>query len=232
MDPNIIAWLVPSYGDSLALQATQMRQNTHMAVKRFHHTALPDGGPSPALALSFDRPPRGRSGFLLGTGDDCDIVLPSVHGVSRHHCYLSFDAEHRLVLKDTSRNGTAVWYDHHSNGDRTNASWVLSSGGSYGFPDLVRRLVVDIQTIRFQVVVHDPSADLDGYTQRVARFLDRVARRHEPVFPSSLLPPDAERLEEPRRVYLKYTLQSGAGPEQTFVWNTARPWEPIVQVAA
>jgi hypothetical protein len=92
----------------------------------------------------------------------------------------------------------------------------------------VKRIVIDIQTIRFQIIINDPSVDLDGYTQRVNQFLDRVARRHEPTFEGSLL---STVEEDSQPVYLKYTLQSGFGAtEQTFLWNTARPWEPIVRV--
>ncbi|CAI4212281.1 unnamed protein product [Parascedosporium putredinis] len=264
---DFIAFLLPSYGNALAMQAIQMRQN-----KKFVTQSLPDllpstftttaststssvtslcgpfgsSAPAPALQLRFSHKPKSHLGFLLGTdASACDIVLPKLPGISRRHCYITFDTESRLVLRDTSKNGTAVWYDHHSNGDRRGASWVLSSGGSYGFPDSVRRIVIDIQTVRFQIVVNAPLLDIDGYVQRVDDFLVGLAQRRG--LPSSSAEVESGELRDiaplfsatrgtsPGRSarYVKYTLEAedGASPPQTFLWNTARPWDPVIPVS-
>lgn len=253
---DFIAFLMPSYGNALAMQAIQMRQNKPLLTN-----SLPELIPSsftsstssitnlsnpfnaiapagPALQLRFSLKPKSHLGFLIGTdASACDIVLPKLPGISRRHCYLTFDAESRLVLRDTSKNGTAVWYDHHSNGDRRGASWVLSSGGSYGFPDQVRRIVLDIQTIRFQIIVNAPLLDMDGYVRRVDDFLVELAGRRElatgeeefgtvaPLFSRS-------GGQEARTRFVKYTVHAEDGASaQTFLWNTARPWDPIIPVS-
>ncbi|PKS05736.1 hypothetical protein jhhlp_007565 [Lomentospora prolificans] len=254
---DFIAFLVPSYGNALAMQAIQMRQNKPILTK-----SLPELIPSsftsstssitslsnplgsiapagPALQLRFSHKPKTHLGFLIGTdASTCDIVLPKLPGISRRHCYLTFDAESRLILRDMSKNGTAVWYDHHSNGDRRGTSWVLSSGGSYGFPDQVKRIVLDIQTVRFQIIVNAPLLDVDGYVRRVDDFLVELAERRElatgkeefgavaPLFSG------AGSGASPRTRYVKYTVPAEDGASaQTFLWNTARPWDPIIPVS-
>jgi len=261
---DFIAFLVPSYGNALAMQAIQMPQN-----KPLHTTSLPDLIPSsltsfasststinnynhpftntttggPALQLRFSHTPKTHHGFLIGTDPTtCDIVLPKLPGISRRHCLLTFDSESRLVLRDTSKNGTAVWYDHRSNGDRRGAEWVLSSGGNYGFPDQVRRVVIDIQTVRFQIIVNAPLLDVDGYVRRVDDFLVGLAERREvakgeevgfvaPLFGGGRGDNNGSRGAERTR-YVKYTVQAEDGmAAQTFLWNTARPWDPIIPVS-
>ncbi|KXH63075.1 hypothetical protein CSAL01_09962 [Colletotrichum salicis] len=277
--------------------------------------------PRPALSLTFTSPPRSNPGFILGTDPSlADILLPPLLGIAPAHCHITFDASHRLVLIDTSQTGTAVWYDGASTGDRTRESWVLSAGSTYGFPSMVDRVVIDIQTVRFQIIINEAhvlrpeiyaenvetfmsslesasiiaeaaaaveekTPDLDAST--LASILashshshsssshsqkeDHLVRRDEkdvcdfyynfnfdlgfdldydcdydydfdydmsddemvddvadedkmdflPPIPS-VVPP----------AYVKYLLTSDDGaPPETYLWNTTRPWEPMVKVA-
>ncbi|KAL2107023.1 hypothetical protein VUR80DRAFT_5811 [Thermomyces stellatus] len=217
MDTDTIAWLVPSCGNRLALQATQMPQNAPLRTT----SPLSDSS-GPALRLSFSQTPASYRGFLIGTDPACDVVLPKSPGISRRHAHLTFDADSRLVLRDTSRNGTAVWYDHRSNGDRTDFCWVLSSGFAYGFPDQVGRIVIDVQGVRFRVVVNGPGADVEGYVRRVDDFLVGLAERADaPVAPQL-----GGRGGEGG--FVKHTVEGdGEGP-RTFLWSVARPWDPII----
>ncbi|EGP82394.1 uncharacterized protein MYCGRDRAFT_106589, partial [Zymoseptoria tritici IPO323] len=51
------------------------------------------------LQLTFSYGPKAGPGFLLGTDpNSCDIVLPRRPGISRRHCYLTFDSERRLTV--------------------------------------------------------------------------------------------------------------------------------------
>ncbi|KAK1717327.1 uncharacterized protein BDZ83DRAFT_586765 [Colletotrichum acutatum] len=240
--------------------------------------------PRPALSLTFTSPPKSNPGFVLGTDPTlADILLPSLPGIAPAHCHITFDASHRLVLVDTSNTGTAVWYDGASTGDRTRESWVLSAGSTYGFPSMVDRVVIDIQTVRFQVIINEahvlrPEAykenvetfmsslesasmiaeaaaaqlvrrdekdvcdfyynfnfdlgfDLDyncnydfDYDMSDDEMVDDVAEEEKmdflPPIPS-VVPP----------AYVKYLLTSDDGaPPETYLWNTARPWEPMVKV--
>lgn len=245
MDHDTIAWLVPSYGNNLALRATQMRQNAAFLSKSapaaeppsFSTSAASLAGspahPGPCLRLAFSQRPKNGEGFLIGTDESCDIVLPKAPGISRRHCALTFDEESRLVLRDTSKNGTAVWYDHSSNGDRRGYSWVLSSGAAYGFPDQVRRIVVDVQTVRFQVVVNRPLLDGGAYARRVDDFLVELADRSDSEGEAG--PGRSFRASQRRRVdggegFVKYTVRGAEEgvAARTFLWNTARPWDPII----
>ncbi|TQN66711.1 hypothetical protein CSHISOI_08722 [Colletotrichum shisoi] len=249
----------------------------------------PQPRPRPALELSFTNPPKNHLGFVLGTDPDaCDVVLPPLPGISPVHCHITFDAEKRLVLRDTSDAGTAVWYDADSNGDRRRESWLLSSGCTYGFPSMVDRVVIDIQTVRFHVLVND--AHLlwpDVYQQNVDAFMSSLAsggtfaEKAPTSSSSSSSPPvvmdrdgdldvcdfyynfgfelgfdlsfdydydfdfDMSDVEDGDEmdflpqvpsvvppVYVKYLLTSDDGiPPETYLWNTTRPWEPMVKVA-
>ncbi|TDZ15820.1 hypothetical protein Cob_v011214 [Colletotrichum orbiculare MAFF 240422] len=303
MDHNVIAWLLPSSTNQPALETVRLLSNTNRRISAIPSTLEPlptpnpdvttinpsllskkspttttsSVKPRPALELSFTTPPQNHSGFVLGTDPTCDIHLPDLPGISPRHCCITFDAERRLILRDTSESGTAVWYDGSSNGDRVRESWLLSSGCSYGFPAMVDRLVIDIQNVRFQLVLNDdehvlqPDAyerNVDDFVARLASLsLEEVARRDELRFDldfrnygidftfddlefgydledydcaeddrvmdidekSDLLPPLPSEVAP---VFVKYMFAAADDlPPDTYLWNTARPWEPMVKVA-
>ncbi|KAK2026102.1 hypothetical protein LX32DRAFT_595414 [Colletotrichum zoysiae] len=265
----------------------------------------PSGTPRPALELSFANPPRNHVGFVLGTDPDvCDVVLPRLPGISPVHCHIAFDADRRLVLRDTSDAGTAVWYDGASTGDRRRETWALSAGCTYAFPAMVDRVVVDVQTVRFQVLVDNDAHMLrpDAYRESVDAFTaglasaaaaaeeeeeggdglpgvipqrddedllcdfyynfdfdlgfglrygdgydyrcrDDGAMDCDAPYDDDALVDDAvddgDRMDflppvpsVVPPVYVKYILTSDDGaPPETYLWNTTRPWEPMVKVA-
>ncbi|SPO06563.1 uncharacterized protein DNG_09253 [Cephalotrichum gorgonifer] len=244
MDSDTIAWLVPSFGNPLALQAIQNPQNAALSTPSLPLLASSpppllsplDNTPytGPALRLSLSHRPKSHLGLLMGTDPSCDVVLPKLPGISRRHCHLTFDAESRLVLRDTSKNGTAVWYDDRSNGDKRDFTWVLSSGAECGFPDRVGTLVVDIQTVRFQVVVNPEAGRARGYVRRVDDFLMELAGRREaavaPLFSGRTAAAGEAGRRGRERGFVKHTVEEeGKGP-QTFLWNVARPWDPVIPV--
>lgn len=233
MDPDAIAYLIPSYGNSHAQQTIKSLQNANLLAPSLPPSAIANNTTSlnpstpyasPALRLTLTHTPS-PEGFLLGTDPACDVVLPQLPGISRRHCYITFDAGYRLVLRDVSKNGTAVWFGHRCEGDRRGAEWVLGGEGKDE-----GRVVVDVQGVRFQIVVNQFAADREGYRQRVDDFLARVAERESvapPLF-SGLSWGRTERERE--RAFIKHTfLDEGKGP-QTFLWNVARPWDPVIPV--
>lgn len=240
---DIIAWLVPTARNSLAEKVTHLPSNISRAVQTTSSPTLTSrlpnllgSRPSRALKLSFDSAPKRPGSFVLGADPStCDIVLPSLPGIDARHCELSFDAEGRLVLNDFSRAGTQVWYDWESNGDQTDYTWILSSGAEHGFPSTVQRITVDVQGVRFQVVVNDHSADWDAYHDKVENFV------RQPSWSQGLsagwdrgsITPVAPLFSHVP--LFQHILVKALGEEpvgEVYLWNLARPWEPMVKAAA
>ncbi|KAL2758390.1 hypothetical protein ACRALDRAFT_1080243 [Sodiomyces alcalophilus JCM 7366] len=254
-----ITWLIPSAGNRWAFQATRMLANSARLVNlaplvtgssldcipeeeagedflseenNENETCISPMFPRTGLGLSFDNKPKGSRGFVIGTDPrTCDIVLPRVRGISRRHCYLTFDADKRLVLRDTSKHGTSVWYDGHSDGDRRRTTWVLSSGMSYGFPAMINNIVIDIRGIRFQIIVNECLPQLEEYQDLVDDFLSSVAAASMSASFSQGRPslvPAPLRIQRP--VLIKYTIPSDDGSQSDYLWNVSKPWEPLVKV--
>lgn len=225
MNNDIIAWLVPTTRGSSADKATTLSANTPHTISpsssKYLSSQLSDLSTKPqrAIQLTFRHEPRQPGRFILGTDPNCcDIVLPRARGISAQHCAISFDAQARLVLDDFSEAGTQVWFGWECSGDRRDYSWVLSGGASS------QRVVIDIQGVRFQVIVpeHD---DWQAYTARVDAFceqppLDAFTAEWASVYSEPLI----------QHVFVK-----GHGGEPTgevYLWDMSRPWEPMVRASA
>ena len=86
------------------------------------------------LLLKFDQPPKDPSkGYAFGTNKEkCDVVLASrgVRGTSGVHFHISFDVineKRRLVLRDSSTNGSAVSYNGQAGKEvRHHFTWILN----------------------------------------------------------------------------------------------------------
>ncbi|KAM0420922.1 hypothetical protein ACHAPT_011312 [Fusarium lateritium] len=240
---NIIAWLVPTARNSIADKATHLPSNISRTVlttsSQTLTSRLPNllaSRPPRAIQLTFDAAPKRSGSFVLGTDPaTCDVVLPPLSGIDARHCELSFDAEGRLVLNDFSERGTQVWYDWESNGDQTDYTWILSSGAQHGFPSTVQRITVDIQGVRFQIVVNDHSDDWDAYHEKVDEFLQQPAWTEglsagwdrgsvTPVAPLFSTVPLFQH------IFVKALGEEPVG--EVYLWNLARPWEPMVKAAA
>ncbi|KAF4467461.1 hypothetical protein FALBO_5661 [Fusarium albosuccineum] len=240
---NIIAWLVPTARNSLADKTTHLPSNISRTVlttsSQTLTSRLPNlltSRPPRAIQLCFDSPPKRPGSFVLGTDPTtCDIVLPQMAGIDARHCALSFDAEGRLVLNDFSECGTQVWYDWESNGDQTDYTWILSSGSEHGFPSMVQRITVDIQGVRFQIVVNDHSADWEAYHEKVDEFLQQpswteglsMGWDRGSVTPVVPLFSNAPLFQH---IFVKALGEEPIG--EVYLWNLARPWEPMVKAAA
>lgn len=229
---HIIAWLVPTASSSYADKATYMPENFFRSIDissllRLQSTNLDTIQSQRALQLSFDQPPKRPGRFVLGTdARACDIILPQATGVSPQHCSISFDEESRLVLHDSSEKGTQVWYGSESSGDHANHTWTLDDNGT-------EPAVVDIQGLRFQIVINNyPGRDSDAYASKIRNFrqLPSWARHlssgRNSVSAAPILPLIAA---EPlfRHILVK-GVQADA-PEDLYLWNVAKPWEPMTK---
>lgn len=125
------------------------------------------------LQLTFTHGPKAGRGYMLGTdANKCDIVLPQRKGVSRCHCYLTFDHERRLILRDCSSNGTVVTYNGKGGEKRRHFTWIL---GGHRVPDETKTIVIQLHTmLKFQVVVTKPTFP-DIYFENVDEFFKETA---------------------------------------------------------
>ncbi|QUC23427.1 uncharacterized protein UV8b_07668 [Ustilaginoidea virens] len=232
MSSRIIAWLVPSAPNSPADKASRLPANQPLATPASspYLSSIP-GLPGTArsqlaLELRFDHPTKQKGTFVIGTSPECDIVLPPHARVSKRHCAISFDAGSRLVLRDFSEHGTQVWYDWECSGDQTGYSWVLS-GPSDGFPATVNRIIIDIQGVRFHVVLNDHSADWEGYEAQLDAFCG------EDVSAAHCWRGAGGCCGHPQSPVIQHVFVNEPGePGDVYLWDTSRPWEPMVKASA
>lgn len=236
---NIVAWLVPAAHCSPSDQATVMPENffRSIPISSVPHlgsqiTSLADSQPQRALQISLDQNPMRPGRFVLGTDPrTCDITLPPLPGVARQHCSLGFDENSHLVLRDTSLHGTQVWYGWECSGDKTGHTWILDHG------DPTQPVTVDIQGLRFRVVLNDSlRRDREAYEAKVAKFSQRPSWTH-------LLTPGWDRdsvapilplfAAEPlfRHILVKGVRENEHRGE-VYLWNVAKPWEPMTKATA
>lgn len=235
---DIIAWLVPTARNTPADKATRLSANTPLTVSTSSSAHLasrlptPPGAPQAAIQLAFTHRARRPGIFTLGSDPShCDVLLPGLAGISKQHCAIGFDAQSRLILDDFSESGTQVWYDWACNGDQRHYSWVLSSGADDGFPSAVRRITLDIQGVRFLVVVNDHSADWEGYRRRVGAFCEQAPRESDCL----IAPWDADAawyVEQPMIQHVFVKRRAGEPSGDVYLWDTSRPWEPMVKASA
>ncbi|KAK2599024.1 hypothetical protein QQS21_005490 [Conoideocrella luteorostrata] len=238
---NVIAWLVPTARNTLADKATNLSANTANAISTSSSTYLSaqlsnlsGSKPQRAIQLSFAQEPLRPGSFVLGTDTNCcDVVLPKLPGISKQHCAISFDAQYRLILDDFSESGTQVWYDWESNGDQRDYSWILSSGVyETGFPAMFQRVIIDIHGVRFQLVVNDHSADWEGYKAKVDEFSQNSPGVDCLTASSAWECEQAWYTQQPLIQHIFVKAQGGEPLGDVYLWNTSRPWDPMVKASA
>lgn len=238
---DIIAWLIPTTRNSPADKATAMPSNADYTISTTSSPYLTSRlsnstatTPQRAIQLSFSQTPKQPGCIIIGTDPaSCDVLLPALPGISPQHCAFGFDGESRLVLDDFSEKGTQVWYDWESNGDQRDYSWLLSGGYSQAFPSTVQKIVIDIQGVRFQVIVNDHSDDWVAYQAKVDAFCDQPSWT-ECLSTTACGGPTTAVLcsETPQYFHVIVKGLDGAPSGEVYLWNTARPWEPMIKAAA
>ncbi len=144
----------------------------------------------PALRLTFTSELKCGKGLMFGTDPNCDIVLPKLKHVSKRHCYLTFDDQRRLVLRDCSSLGTAVKYDDAGGEVRRSLlikdregretchdfTWILSG---HPFLESTKRIYIEIQGINFRIVVPKDIINSHLYQANIDRFLQHIKANDE-----------------------------------------------------
>lgn len=120
------------------------------------------------LQLTFTLGPKASPGFYIGTDPRrCDIVLPNLPQISRHHCFLGFDEQERLIVRDCSKNGTIVEYNRQGGEKRCHFTWII---GGHKVPDKTKTIVIQLDPkLRFQILVSKPSCPAT-YSHNVQEF--------------------------------------------------------------
>ena len=246
---DTIAWLVPTANSTPAHKATLIPSNSHLTIPISSNTQLSSllssfaSTPTHALQLSFSSRPKHHGRFTIGTDPlTCDVVLPPLPGISPQHCYMSFDAEARLTLEDVSQRGTQVWYDWESKGDQTDYTWTLGRGAAAapantrgGFPNNAQRIIIDIQSVRFQVVLSNHSSDRDAYARKVEEFCETPSWSGglAAAWVGGVCAPMAQLCSSVpmfHHIYVKNLGEEHVG--EFYMWDLARPWEALVKVTA
>ena len=123
----------------------------------------------PSLHLTFNTGLKSGLGIMFGTDSKrCDIVLPRLRYISQRHCYLTFDAERRLILRDFSTHGTIIKYDNKGGELRRHFTWIL---GNHAIAQKTAHITVAIQGISFQIKVSPHDDCIDLYNANIDRFL-------------------------------------------------------------
>ena len=176
-------------GDNSSRQIEALKKLPEIPDRRSRETTAPpdnskDNTPawhySKGLLLTFSHGPKAGLGFVLGCeASSCDIVLPSLDDISRRHCYVTFDAQRRLTVRDTSSHGTIVRYDRRGGEKRRHFIWII---GGDKVLDETREIVIQIRhDLEFQIVVSKPTFP-DLFFDNVDQFRAEVAKNDELPF--------------------------------------------------
>ncbi|KAG4430848.1 hypothetical protein IFR05_013664 [Cadophora sp. M221] len=190
-DPNVIAKLFSADGnngyamDTICMSENASRyippqRNTKSDFRSRESTAslddeegttTPDNSSCPGLQLAFNSGPKAGPGLVLGTDPDCDIVLPQLRKISRRHCYITFDSQRRLILRDFSHYGTIVSYNGKGEKARRRFTWILGGPPVSQRNEPIEPIVIEIQKIRFRIIISKHDQDPDLYIANVDQFL-------------------------------------------------------------
>ena len=92
------------------------------------------------IELSFRTPPKNGTEFIFGWGAGCDVQIAErsnvpkgernrTRRISQRHFSVGFDAQRRIVIRDTSVNGTVVSYDGQAQKERRMYfQWIILPG--------------------------------------------------------------------------------------------------------
>ncbi|EER41982.1 conserved hypothetical protein [Histoplasma capsulatum H143] len=198
--PNLIAVLYPHQSSPGAIAAIAAPENASLHIP-FHKepasslwseepTWDPEESNKPSLSqidrevlqLTFNHRPKGNEGFCLGRDKSkCDIFLPTLqysYPISARHCYLTFDNQNRLILRDQSSHGTTVLYDGKGGEKRRNFTWIL---GGHSVPDEIEQIVIRFHSLlQFQIIVFKARADPAQYISKIEKFRMETTASPEP----------------------------------------------------
>ncbi|KAL8900705.1 MAG: hypothetical protein Q9207_005572 [Kuettlingeria erythrocarpa] len=139
------------------------------------------------LQLTFDKEPNNASkGYSFGTDPkNCDVLLGNrgVYGLSGLHFWITFNdtidkEKTRLILKDSSTNGTAVGYSGQATKEvRRHFTWILDLEKDEGEWEIV----VNAGELRFKVQLASHKTCKAEYDKKVKEFLEESSTALPPV---------------------------------------------------
>ncbi|KAK4985842.1 hypothetical protein LTR50_005696 [Elasticomyces elasticus] len=198
-DPNALLTLI-AVSDT-AETAFALSHNTHRysppslsrGISSRESTPFPDAheqngelGSYHRLQLTFDQSPKNiQEGYVFGTDPRvCDVLLGRTRGggsISGKHFCITLDPQHRVVLRDFSRCGTAVSYDGQGKGQKRSCfTWIILQG----FEEIEVQLSGTKFT--FQIVLADHKERQSEYLAHVNGFLQKRMTLEDS---GSVLPP-------------------------------------------
>lgn len=164
-------------------QPPLQRQDPYSRSSRESTEALEDYNPDtlPYIELRFSSPPRTSSGLVFGTDrETCDVVLPKIKGLSKHHIALTYkrteiDNQFHLIVRDLkSIHGTVVTFDGKGRDKlRSKFDWIIDG---FKLPNGTENLIVQLHqnlSFRINVIHHDITSF--AYNDNVERFRQGAA---------------------------------------------------------
>ncbi|AEO61522.1 hypothetical protein MYCTH_2311751 [Thermothelomyces thermophilus ATCC 42464] len=189
----------------------------------------------PGLELRFSRGPQTPFGFVFGTDENSDIVLPkSISTISFHHFALTFDDHYRPIVKDLgSSNGIEVTYNSRGKGNRSNFIWII---GGHRIPRYTETIVINVnKDLKFQIVVARHDITSPQYIDNVNRFRQGMADAGNLLGRLDLRSrPQTERASGAHTpgtgpIFLKKKLGEGTFGVVTHLWNVSTAEECAVK---
>lgn len=180
--------------------------------------------PRARLELRFSHSPKTSAGFIFGCDEDCDIVLPSLRGVSSYHFALTFDDYNRPIVRDIgSFIGTQVTYNNDGKGTRREFSWIV---GGHPVPGEETPIVVEInESLKFQLAISSHDMDSQSYKDNIERFR-RGSSGYEDLFTRLKMRPETERPTGTHTpgsgpIFLRKKVGEGSFGVVTHFWNVS-----------
>lgn len=194
-DPNLIATLIPADNEKRAENAFCLKPNKGRYLRPTRGIDGPtissrEATPAPEqpnddhckydsthrLQLIFGKRPRDASkGYSFGTDPKkCDVLLGNrgAHGISGLHFCITFDVtsdkKKHLILRDSSRHGTAVSYSGQAEEEvRHHFTWILDLNKEEGKWEVE----VHARGLSFKVELASHKTCKAGYDKKVEDFL-------------------------------------------------------------
>ena len=138
------------------------------------------------LQLTFGEKPKDASkGYSFGTDPQrCDVLLGSrgAHGISGLHFCITFDVtpdrKKRLILRDSSTNGTAVSYSRQAEKEvRHHFTWILDLEKEEGKWEIE----VHARKLRFKIELASHTTRKAKYDEKIEEFLEESRNALPPL---------------------------------------------------
>lgn len=129
---------------------------------------------SPQLQLTFSQGPKvPQEGYSFGTNPHGDVLLGGKkrkHNIIHRHLCITFDHRGRLILRDSSRWGTAVSYGGPKKAEvRKHFTWILDLDKDS--PDTTKEVVVYTDKLGFIIRIPDHADCQSKYDDNVKDLL-------------------------------------------------------------